>query len=37
MDCQKMGCLIRQLRLEHSWTQQALGDRLGVCAKTVSK
>ena len=37
MDCQKIGCLIRQLRLEHGWTQQALGNRLGVCAKTVSK
>ena len=37
MDCGKMGRLIRQLRTEQGMTQAALGARLGVCAKTISK
>lgn len=37
MDCGKMGRLIRRLRTEQGMTQAALGARLGVCAKTISK
>ena len=37
MDLQKTGSLIRKLRLEKHMTQFQLAERLGVCAKTVSK
>ena len=37
MDCQKMGKLIRQLRLERKLTQLQLGEQLEVSDKAVSK
>ena len=37
MDLSKTGKLIRKLRQEKGLTQKELGDKLGICAKTVSK
>lgn len=37
MDCQKVGSLIRRLRLEGELTQLQLGELLGVSDKAVSK
>lgn len=37
MDCQKIGILIRTLRLEQHMTQQALAEQLCLSPKTVSK
>lgn len=31
------GKIIKQLRLSRGWTQQSLGDRLGVCRDTVRR
>ena len=37
MDCAKIGSLIRRLRLERGFTQQALAAQLNLSAKTISK
>ena len=37
MDLSKTGKLIAQLRLEKGFTQKDVAQRLGICAKTVSK
>lgn len=37
MDQVKIGAFIAQLRLERGWTQEELGERLGVTNKTISR
>lgn len=37
MDLSKTGRLISKLRLEKGFTQQQVAEKLGICAKTVSK
>ena len=37
MDQEKIGSLLRMLRLQKNMTQQALGEKLGLSGKTVSK
>ena len=37
VDTQKVGVFIAQCRKEHNWTQQELGEKLGVTDKAVSK
>ena len=37
MDLTKTGCLISSLRREKGMTQKEVAEKLGVCAKTVSK
>lgn len=37
MDQIKIGAFIAQLRLERGWTQEELGERLGVTNKTISR
>ena len=34
---QNMGSVIRSLRMERGWTQEELGERVGVSAQAVSK
>ena len=37
MDCEKVGKLIQQLRVERGFTQKNVADALGISNKTVSK
>ena len=37
MDQVKLGAFVAQLRRERGWTQEELGERLGVTNKTVSR
>lgn len=37
MDCQKIGNLIKQFRLQNGLTQKQLADRMNLSDKTVSK
>lgn len=37
MDCIKFGCRLAELRRRAGLTQQALGEKLGVTNKTVSR
>ena len=37
MDLSKTGRLIAKLRLEKGFTQRQVAEKLGICAKTVSK
>jgi len=37
MDCEKIGKLIRSLRIERGLTQKNVADALGISNKTVSK